>query len=82
MLIDASAIVAMLTRVPEADALADALEQATWPITADRDLRGGAEICRERHVSVVESADDVREFLDVAEAPSRRQLRCAPSSPS
>lgn len=42
MFVDASAIVAILTREPEADALADALESAVSHHLADRDLRGSA----------------------------------------
>ena len=34
MFVDASAIVAILTREPEADTLADTLEQARQPITS------------------------------------------------
>ena len=67
MFVDASAIVALLTREPEADVLADMLESAPSPITspiAIFELALG--ICRKRHSSVEEAAEDVREFLEVA----------------
>ncbi len=41
MFVDASAIVAILTREPEADSLADLLEAAPSPIIANCSLRGG-----------------------------------------
>jgi len=67
MFIDASAIVAILTREPEADALADALESARSPITSPIAMFEAAlGICRKRHASVEEAGEDVREFLGVA----------------
>jgi ribonuclease VapC len=67
MFIDASAIVAILTREPEADALADVLESARSPITSPIAMFEAAlGICRKRHASVEEAEEDVREFLGVA----------------
>ena len=67
MFIDASAIVAILTREPEADALADVLESARSPITSPIAIFAAAlGICRKRHASVEEAGEDVREFLGVA----------------
>ena len=67
MFVDASAIVAILTREPEADTLADALETAGSPITSPIAIfEAVLGICRRRHASVAEAEDDVREFLTVA----------------
>ena len=67
MFIDASAIVAILTREPEADALEDVLESARSPITSPIAIFEAAlGICRKRHASVEEAGEDVREFLGVA----------------
>src|SRR5947209_15593262 len=67
MFVDASAIVAILTREPEADALADILEKArsatTSPIAIFEATLG---ICRKRHASVEEAERDVGEFLGLA----------------
>jgi ribonuclease VapC len=68
MFVDASAIVAILTREPEADAFADRLEEALSPITsAIAIFEATLGICRKRHGSVEEAAEDVRDFLGVAE---------------
>jgi ribonuclease VapC len=65
--VDASAIVAILTREPEADALANTLEEAQKPITSPVAVfEATLGICRKRHVSVEEAAEDIREFLDLA----------------
>jgi ribonuclease VapC len=67
MFVDASAIVAILTREPEADALAEVLESARSPITSPIAIFEAAlGICRKRHASVEEAEADVREFLGVA----------------
>lgn len=67
MFVDASAIVAILTREPEADALTDALEAAQLPITSPVAIfEAVLGICRKRHASVEEGAVDVREFLAIA----------------
>jgi ribonuclease VapC len=68
MFVDASAIVATLTREPDADALADILETAqSPPITSPIAIFEAAlGICRKRHASVEEAEADVREFLEVA----------------
>ena len=67
MFVDASAIVAILTREPEADAFADVLENShsaiTSPIAIFEAVLG---ICRKRHGSVEEVEHDVGEFLEVA----------------
>ena len=68
MFVDASAIVAILTREAEADALADVLEGARSPITSPIAVFEAAlGICRKRHASVGEAEADVREFLEVAD---------------
>jgi ribonuclease VapC len=67
MFVDASAIVAILTREPEADALADLLDGARAPITsAIAIFEAALGICRKRHASVAEAEADVREFLALA----------------
>ena len=67
MFVDASAIVAFLTREPEADALADVLENARSPITSPiAAFEAVLGVCRKRHASVEEAEEDVREFLGVA----------------
>ena len=67
MYVDASAIVAILTREPDADALADALDGARAPITsAVAVFESVLGVCRKRHASVAEAREDVREFLEAA----------------
>jgi ribonuclease VapC len=67
MFVDASAIVAILTREPEADALADVLQSAQSPITSPIAIFEAAlGICRKRHASVAEAEHDVGEFLVLA----------------
>jgi ribonuclease VapC len=67
MFVDASAIIAILTREPEADALAEVLESARSAITSPIAIFEAAlGICRKRHASVEEAEADVREFLGVA----------------
>jgi ribonuclease VapC len=67
MFVDASAIVAILTREPEADALADLLNGARAPITSPIAVfEATVGICRKRHASVEEAQEDVREFLELA----------------
>jgi ribonuclease VapC len=67
MFVDASAIVAILTRQSDADALADALEAARLPITsAVAVFEAVLGICRKHHASVAEAQEDVREFLAAA----------------
>jgi ribonuclease VapC len=67
MFVDASAIVAILTREPDADALADALEAAPLPITSPVAVfEAVLGICRKHHASVAEARQDVREFLAAA----------------
>jgi ribonuclease VapC len=63
MFVDASAIVAILTREPEADALESAQSPITSPIAIFEAALG---ICRKRHASVEEAERDVGEFLGLA----------------
>jgi ribonuclease VapC len=65
--VDASAIVAILTREAEADALVNMLDEAQKAITSPVAVfEATLGICRKRHVSVEEAAEDIREFLDLA----------------
>lgn len=65
MVVDASAMVAILTREPDADMLADRLERAPNPITSPIALfEAVAGLCRKRHASVEEAQADVRELLE------------------
>jgi ribonuclease VapC len=67
MFVDASAIVAILTREPEAEMLADTLEDAHSPMTsAIAIFEAVLGICRKRHASVEEAGEDVRAFLELA----------------
>ena len=67
MFVDASAIVAILTREAEADSLVDRLDGAAGCITSPLAVFEAAlAICRKRRASVAEARDDVREFLDIA----------------
>src|ERR1700722_14696234 len=67
MFVDASAIVAIMTREPQADALADVLEGATAPITSPIAVfEATLGICRKRRVSVEDAAADLRSFCAVA----------------
>jgi ribonuclease VapC len=67
MFVDASAIVAILTRESEADNLADALEKARTPITSPIAIfEATLGVCRKRHASVEEAEQDVGEFLELA----------------
>ena len=67
MFVDASAIVAILTRAPDADALADALETARSPITSPIAVfEAAADLCRRRHATIAEALADVQTFLAIA----------------
>ena len=67
MFVDASAIVAILTRESDADVLADALDAARQPITsAVAVFEAVLGICRKHHASVAEAQEDVGEFLAAA----------------
>jgi ribonuclease VapC len=67
MFVDASAIVAILTREPQADAFADLLETAAAPITSPIAIfEAVLGICRKRHTTVEEAQEDLREFLRLA----------------
>lgn len=67
MFVDASAIVAILTREAEADFLADLLEDAAAPITSPIAVFEAAlGLCRKRHASVEEAEADIQHFLAIA----------------
>ena len=67
MFVDASALVAILTREPEVDALADLLEAADAPITsAIAVFETVAGVCRKRQVSVADAQEAVRALLTTA----------------
>jgi ribonuclease VapC len=67
MFVDASAIIAILTGEPEADAFADVLAGAAAPLTSPIAVFEAAlGICRKRHASPAEAAADVHEFLDLS----------------
>jgi ribonuclease VapC len=67
MFVDASAIVAIITREPDGDVLADALDGASTRITSPIAVFEAAlGICRKRNVSVAEAQADVHEFLTTA----------------
>ena len=83
MFVDASAIVAILTREPEADALADVLESARSPITSPIAVfEAVLGVCRKRHASVEEAGEDVREFLGVAGVRAVSITQTEPDQPS
>jgi ribonuclease VapC len=67
MFVDASAIIAVLTGEPEADMLADRLDEARAPITSPVAVfEATLGLCRKRHASVAEALADVQEFLGTA----------------
>jgi ribonuclease VapC len=67
MFVDASAIVAILTREPEADLLTDLLESAQAPITSPIAIfEATLGLCCKRNMSVEEAGEDIREFLELA----------------
>ena len=67
MFVDASAIVAILTRESDADNLADTIEKARTPITSPIAIfEATLGVCRKRHASVEEAEQDVGEFLELA----------------
>ena len=67
MFVDASAIVAILTREPEADTLTGRLEEADAPITSPIAVfEAAVGICRKRYGSVEEARQDVCDFLSAA----------------
>ena len=60
-------MVAVITREPDADALADALDGAPAPITSPVAIfEAVLGVCRKRHASVAEGHGDVLEFLQTA----------------
>lgn len=63
MFVDASAMVAILTREPEADALAGVLDRAPSPVTSPIAIFEAAlGLCRKRHSTVEEAEADVLAF--------------------
>jgi ribonuclease VapC len=63
MFVDASAMVAMLTREAEADVFLDIVEKADAPIrSAIAIFEATAGICRKRRSSLEQAHDDVRQF--------------------
>ena len=67
MFVDASAIVAILTREPDADILASVLDGARSPITSPIAIFEAAlGVCRKRHASVAEAQEHVIELLGIA----------------
>ncbi|HWK47789.1 MAG TPA: type II toxin-antitoxin system VapC family toxin [Stellaceae bacterium] len=67
MFVDASAIVAILTREAEADLLVERLEQADAPITsAIAVFEAVLGICRKRQGDIDETTRDVTDFLSIA----------------
>ena len=68
MFVDASAIVAILTREPDADTLADVLESARAPITSPIAIFEAAlGICRKRHASLEEAEAEFQKSPEAAE---------------
>lgn len=68
MFVDASAIVAILTREAEADELIERLGDARSPITSPIAMfEAVLGICRKRHSSVGAATQDVADFLDAAQ---------------
>jgi ribonuclease VapC len=67
MFVDASAIVAILTREDDADALADTLGSAAFPITSPIAVfEATLGICRKRRISVAEAEAVLHAFLGIA----------------
>ena len=67
MFVDASAIVAVLTREAEADVFLDLIEAAPSSITsAIAVFEAAAGICRKRQSSIEQAQDDVMHFLAAA----------------
>jgi ribonuclease VapC len=73
MFVDASAIVAILNREPQADAFADAIESSGSAVTsAIAIFEATLALCRTRHAAVEEAAADIEEFLSLA------KIQCVP----
>ena len=67
MFVDASAIVAILDREPEADTFVEAIEQNAGGLTSAIAVYAATlAICRIRHVTIEEAAADIDEFMSVA----------------
>lgn len=66
MFADATAIVDILNREPEADTFAEAIEQHAGGLTsAIAVFEATLALCRIRHVTIEEAAADVHEFMSV-----------------
>ncbi|MCX7365025.1 MAG: type II toxin-antitoxin system VapC family toxin [Alphaproteobacteria bacterium] len=77
MFVDASAIVAILNREPEADAFADSIEDSEAAVTsAIAIFEATLALCRIRHATVDDATADVEEFLNVA------RIRCVAIGPA
>ena len=67
MFVDASAIVAIVTSEPDADALADAVDGARSAITSPIAVFEAAmAVCRKQRGSLAQAREDVAVFLDAA----------------
>jgi len=67
MFVDASAIVAILNREPEADAFAEVIERHAGGLTsAIAVYEATVALCRIRHGTIEDAAADIREFMSVA----------------
>ena len=68
MFVDASAIIAILTREAEAQQLAKLLEDAELPITSPVQIfEAVLGLCRKRQITIGDGEQDVREFLHIAD---------------
>jgi ribonuclease VapC len=66
MFVDATAIVDILNKEPEADTFAEAIEQHAGGLTsAIAVFEATLALCRIRHVTIEEAAADVHEFMSV-----------------
>jgi ribonuclease VapC len=65
--VDASAIVAIINREPEADSFVEAIERNTGGCTSAIAIyEATLALCRIRHGTIEESAADVHEFMNVS----------------
>jgi len=67
--LDASVIVAILTREADADSLSDRLDELETPMTSSLAIFESAlGVAKKRKSTAVEAAKDVRDFLEMAQA--------------
>lgn len=67
--LDASVIVAILTREADADSLSDRLDELETPMTSPLAIFESAlGVAKKRKSTAVEAAKDVRDFLEMAQA--------------